>query len=58
MRAPPYTTEHPCERYVIFDDLATFDDLPDVADGHLVRIEDSEGIRHQHFYAARAILCT
>jgi len=47
---------HPCERYVILDDLARFDALPEVADGHLVRIDDSEGIRYQHFYAARDIL--
>ena len=52
-----WLSEHPCERYVILDDLATFEDLRDVAEGHLVRIEDSEGIRHQHFYAAQAILC-
>jgi hypothetical protein len=47
---------HPCEAYVIIDDLARFDDHPEVADGHLVRIEESDGMRYQHFYQAREIL--
>lgn len=48
--------EHPCEAYVIIDDLACFADRPDVTDGHLILIAESDGIRYQHFYQARAIL--
>ena len=48
--------EHPCEAWVILDDLARFDTRPEVAEGHLVRIADSEGIRRAHYAQARAIL--
>jgi len=48
--------EHPCEAYVIFDDLARFEDRPAVVDGHLVLVEDSEGIRHHHYRQAAEIL--
>ena len=48
--------EHPCEAYVIFDDLARFADRPEVVEGHLVLIADSEGIRHHHFQQALQIL--
>lgn len=48
--------DHPCEAWVIIDDRARFDQRPDVCDGHLVIIEDSEGIRHQHFVRALEIL--
>lgn len=48
--------EHPCDAYVIFDDLARFEDRPDVIEGHLVLVEDSEGIRHHHYQRAREIL--
>lgn len=48
--------KHPCEAYAIIDDLARFDDRPDIAEGHLVLIPESDGIRHQHFYQAREIL--
>ena len=47
---------HPCEAYVIFDDLACFEERPEVAPGHLVLIEESDGIRWQHYRAAREIL--
>jgi len=47
---------HPCETWVIFDDLAHFDDRPEVAEGHLVCIEDSEGIRYQHYRRALEVL--
>jgi hypothetical protein len=47
---------HPCEGYVIFDDLAHFDDRPEVIKGHLVLVADSEGIRSKHYYLAREIL--
>ena len=47
---------HPCEGWAIFDDLAPFDARPDVARGHLVRIEDSEGLRLPHYLQALAIL--
>ena len=46
---------HPCEGWVIFDDLACFDMRPDVAQGHLVLIEESDGIRYQHFRQALEI---
>ena len=49
--------DHPCETYVIFDDLARFEDRPDVCEGHLVLVEDSEGIRHAHYQRALALLC-
>ena len=48
--------ENPCDTYVIFDDLARFEDRPEVTDGHLVLIDDSEGIRHHHYQRAREIL--
>lgn len=48
--------EHPCEAYVIFDDLARFDDRPEVREGHLIRIEESDGIQPRHFYQARELL--
>ncbi len=47
---------HPCERYVIFDDLARFEDRPEVVEGHLVLIEQSDGIRYQHARQALAML--
>ena len=47
---------HPCEAYAIFDDLARFEDRPDVCEGHLVLVEDSEGIRHRHYWQALALL--
>lgn len=48
--------EHPCESYVIIDDRARFEERPEVARGHLVLIEDSDGIRHEHFRRALDIL--
>lgn len=48
--------EHPCEAYVIIDDLARFELRPEVADGHLVVIEDSNGIRASHVAQALRIL--
>ena len=47
---------HPCERYAIFDDLARFEDRPEVVEGHLVLIQDSDGIRFQHARQALAML--
>lgn len=47
---------HPCEHYVIFDDLARFEDRPEVVEGHLVLIEQSDGIRYQHARQALAML--
>lgn len=47
---------HPCEAYVIFDDLACFEERPEVAAGHLVLIEQSDGIRWQHYLRAREVL--
>lgn len=44
--------ENPCEGWVILDDRARFEQCPDVCEGHLVRIEDSGGIRHQHYLQA------
>lgn len=49
---------HPCEAYVIIDDRARFEERPEVAEGHLVLIENSDGIRQQHFARALAILGT
>ena len=43
---------HPCEAWAIIDDLARFEERPEVCGRHLVLIEDSEGIRHQHFLRA------
>lgn len=51
-----WLNEHPCEAYVIFDDLAHFEDRPDVSEGHLVLVEDSEGIRQAHYRLARKLL--
>lgn len=48
--------EHPCESYVIFDDLARFEARPEVCEEHLVLIEESDGIRHPHFWRAKEIL--
>ena len=48
--------EHPCDAYVIFDDLAHFEDRPEVAAGHLVLVEDSEGIRYPHYRRALDLL--
>lgn len=48
--------EHPCENWVIFDDLACFETRPEVAQGHLILIEESDGIRYQHFRQALEIL--
>ncbi|MDO5709111.1 MAG: HAD domain-containing protein, partial [Coriobacteriales bacterium] len=47
---------HPCESYVIIDDLAEFEERPEVVKDHLVIVEDSEGIRYKHFYRALSIL--
>ena len=47
---------HPCETYAILDDLACFEERPEVARGHLVLIEESDGIRWQHYRQALAIL--
>ncbi len=47
---------HPCEAYVIFDDLACFAARPEVADGHLVLIAESDGIRYPHYLRALQIL--
>lgn len=47
---------HPCEHYAIFDDLARFEDRPEVVESHLVLIQDSEGIRYQHARQALAML--
>ena len=44
--------EHPCDAWVILDDLARFEKRPEVCDGHLVLIEDSEGIRQEHYLKA------
>lgn len=44
--------EHPCDAWVIIDDLARFEQRPEVCGRHLVLIEDSEGIRHQHYLKA------
>ena len=43
---------HPCDAWVILDDLARFEERPEVCGRHLVIIDDSEGIRHQHFLRA------
>ena len=48
--------EHPCEAWVILDDLARFDERPEVAEGHLVRIEESDGIGPLDYRKALAIL--
>ncbi len=48
--------EHPCDAYVIIDDLARFEQRPEVAEGHLVLIEDSNGIRASHVAQALRIL--
>jgi hypothetical protein len=48
--------EHPCEAYVIIDDRARFELRPEVAEGHLVIIEDSNGIRASHMAQALRIL--
>ena len=41
--------EHPCDAWAILDDLARFEQRPEVCGRHLVLIEDSEGIRHEHY---------
>lgn len=51
-----WLNDHHCDTWVIIDDLAQFDDRPEVAEGHLVIIDDSGGIRWQHFYQALTIL--
>lgn len=48
--------EHPCESWVIFDDLASFETRPEVVGERLVLIDDSEGIRREHYRRAREIL--
>ena len=48
--------EHPCKAYVILDDRARFEERPDVAKGHLVLIENSDGIRQEHFRRALDVL--
>ena len=50
--------ENPCESWVIIDDLARFEQRPDVCGPHLVIVEDSEGIRQQHFNKALEALRT
>lgn len=47
---------HPCEAWVILDDLAPFELRPEVSEGHLVLVEDSEGLRWRHYQQARVIL--
>lgn len=47
---------HPCEAWAIIDDLARFEDRPEVVEGHLVLVEDSEGIRYRHYRQALGIL--
>ena len=47
---------HPCEAYAIIDDRARFEERPEVASGHLVLVENSDGIRQQHFKQALAML--
>ena len=47
---------HPCEAYAILDDHARFEMRPEVAEGHLVLIEDSNGIRTRHFMQALDML--
>ena len=47
---------HPCEAYVVFDDLARFEDRPEAVAGHLVLVEDSEGIRYPHYRRALDLL--
>jgi len=47
---------HPCEAYAIIDDRARFEERPEVVEGHLVLIENSDGIRQQHFARALAML--
>ncbi len=44
--------EHPCDAWAILDDLARFEQRPEVCGRHLVLIEDSEGIRHEHYLRA------
>ena len=48
--------EHPCKAYAIVDDLACFAARPEVAAGHLVLVEDSEGFRYRHYLQAREAL--
>ncbi|MDO4538632.1 MAG: HAD domain-containing protein [Coriobacteriales bacterium] len=48
--------EHPCEAYAIIDDLARFEQRPEIAEGHLVLVEDSNGIRASHVAQALRIL--
>lgn len=48
--------EHPCTAWVILDDLARFESRPEVAEGHLVRIEESDGIGPMDYRRALAIL--
>lgn len=48
--------EHPCGTYVIFDDLARFEECPEACEGHLVLIEESDGIRYPHYYRALEML--
>ncbi len=48
--------EHPCEAYVIFDDLACFEERPEVCAEHLVLIEESDGIRWPHYRRAYELL--
>ena len=47
---------HPCEAWAILDDRATFEQRPDVCEGHLVLVEDSNGVRHPHYLKALAAL--
>ena len=47
---------HPCEAWAILDDRATFEQRPDVCEGHLVLIEKSDGLRHQHYLKTLAAL--
>lgn len=51
-----WLSENPCERWAILDDRACFEQRPDVCEGHLVLIEDSGGVRHQHYLSALTAL--
>lgn len=47
---------NPCEAWAIIDDRARFEQRPDVCGSHLVLVEDSNGIRQEHFTRALAAL--
>ena len=48
--------KHPCEAYAIIDDRARFEARPEIAEGHLVLVENSNGIRQPHFSQALSML--